>query len=42
MGVVETARVNVAPSSMGIAAVVPAYKLHELLFSADLMKQRGQ
>lgn len=42
VGVVETARVNVAPSSMGIAAVVPAYKLHELLFSADLMKQRGQ
>lgn len=42
VGVVETAKVNVAPSSMGIAAVVPAYKLHELLFSADLMKQRGQ
>jgi len=42
VGVVETARVNVAPSSMGIAAVVPAYKLHDLLFSADLMKQRGQ
>jgi hypothetical protein len=40
--VVETARVNVAPSIMGIAAVVPAYKLHELLFSADLVKQRGQ
>lgn len=39
---VETARVNVAPSSMGIAAVVPANKLHELLFSPDLMKQRGQ
>jgi hypothetical protein len=39
---VETARVNVAPSNMGIAAVVPAYKLRELLFSADLIKQRGQ
>lgn len=42
VGVVETATVNVAPSSMGIAAVVPAYKLHEVLFSEDLMKQRGQ
>jgi hypothetical protein len=39
---VETARMNVAPSNMGIAAVVPAYKLRELLFSADLLKQRGR
>ena len=39
---VETSQVNVAPSNMGIAAVVPAYKLHELLFGAELKKQRGQ
>lgn len=39
---VETGWVNVAPANMGIAAVVPAYKLHELLFSPDLMKQRGR
>jgi hypothetical protein len=38
---VETARVDLAPSNMGIAAVVPAYKLHELLFGAELLYQRG-
>lgn len=38
---VETARVNVAPSNMGIAAVVPAYILRELLFSPEMVKQRG-
>lgn len=38
---VETSKVPVAPSNMGIAAVVPAYKLHELLFGAELKKQRG-
>lgn len=39
---VETSRVTVAPSNMGIAAVVPAYKLHELLFGPELIKQREQ
>ncbi len=39
--VVETKKVAYAPSSMGIAAVVPGYKLHELLFSEEVKKSRG-
>jgi hypothetical protein len=39
--VVETAEIPVAPSSMGIAAVVPANLLHEILFGEELKKQRG-
>ena len=39
---IENSGVNIAPSNMGIAAVVPAYKLHELLFGVELKKQRGQ
>lgn len=39
--VVETKKTPISLSSMGIAAVVPAYKLHELLFSDELKLQRG-
>ncbi len=39
--IVETGRIPIAPSNMGISAVVPAYKLHELLYSQELLKQRG-
>ena len=39
--VLETKKVPIALSNMGIAAVVPAYKLHEVLFSDELKKHRG-
>jgi len=39
--VVETKKVPIAISSMGIAAVVPGYKLHEILFSDELKEKRG-
>jgi hypothetical protein len=39
--VVETKEVPIAFSSMGIAAVVPGYKLHEILFSNELKEKRG-
>jgi hypothetical protein len=39
--VVETKKVPIACSSMGIAAVVPGYKLHEILFSDELKEHRG-
>lgn len=38
---IETAPIALAPSSMGIAAVVPAYKLHEILFGRQLTNRRG-
>ena len=40
--VVETSQIPVARSSMGIAAVVPAYKLHEILFGKELTKTRSK
>jgi len=39
--VVETKKVPIALSNMGIAAVVPGYKLHEILFSEELKQHRG-
>lgn len=39
--VAETKKVPIALSSMGIAAVVPGYKLHEVLFSEEVKKSRG-
>ncbi len=39
--VFETKKVPIAVSSMGIAAVVPGYKLHEILFSDELKEKRG-
>lgn len=39
--VVNTKATPISLSNMGIAAVVPAYKLHELLFSEELKRQRG-
>jgi hypothetical protein len=39
--VVETSQTPISLSSMGIAAVVPAYKLYEILFSDELKRQRG-
>lgn len=39
--VVETKKVPIAVSSMGIAAVVPGYKLYEILFSDELKEKRG-
>ncbi len=38
--VVETKKTPISLSNMGIAAVVPGYKLHELLFSEELKRQR--
>ncbi|MEN6373572.1 MAG: serine protease [Smithella sp.] len=38
---IETKQVPISLSNMGIAAIVPAYKLHELLFSEELKQQRG-
>ncbi len=37
---VETAKIPIAQSNMGIAAVVPAYQLYELLFGDELNKIR--
>jgi hypothetical protein len=39
--VIETKPIAYSTSNMGIAAIVPAYKLHELLFSEELKQQRG-
>lgn len=39
---VETARIAVAPSNMGIAAVVPAYKVMEILAAPELTARRQQ
>ena len=39
---IETARIAVAPSSMGIAAVVPAYKVKEILAGPELSRRRAQ
>jgi Trypsin-like peptidase domain len=39
--VIETKTTPFALSNMGIAAVVPSYKLHEILFGDELKKKRG-
>ena len=39
--VVQTDAVPIVTPSLGIAGVVPAYKLHDILFGEDLKKQRG-
>ena len=41
MKVAQTKSIPVALSSMGIAAVVPCYKLHEILQSDEVKKVRG-
>lgn len=38
---VQTNSIPVSVSNMGIAAVVPSYKLHEILFGAELTKARS-
>jgi hypothetical protein len=38
---VETARIPVSVSNIGIAGVVPAYLLHEILFGPELKAKRG-
>jgi hypothetical protein len=38
---IETVKVPVVSSNLGIAAVIPAYKLHEILFSDNLKKLRS-
>ncbi len=38
---VEAAKVPMARTNVGITAVVPAYKLHEILFSSELKSLRG-
>lgn len=38
--IVETARVPIVNLNIGISAVIPAYKLNEILFSEELKKQR--
>ena len=35
---IETAKILAAPSSMGISAVIPAYKLHDIIFGKELNK----
>ncbi len=39
--IIETKKTPFSISNMGIAAIVPAYKVHELLFSDEMKKQRG-
>ena len=39
---VETDTLELAPSNMGISAVVPAYQLHELLLSAQKAHAKGR
>ena len=39
--VIETKRTPISVSNMGIAAIVPAFKVHELLFSDEIKHQRG-
>ena len=39
--VIETQKVPISTSSMGIAAVVPGFKLQEILFSKELQTVRG-
>lgn len=39
--VAQTQSIPIALSSMGIAAVVPCYKLHEILHSEEVKKNRG-
>jgi len=42
ISVIETATIPIARSNMGIAAVTPAYKLHQILFGSELKKHRGE
>ncbi|MFH1288714.1 MAG: hypothetical protein ABII25_08480 [bacterium] len=39
--VVETKQIPLSLSNMGIAAIVPAYKLYEILHSSEIKKNRG-
>jgi hypothetical protein len=39
--VIQTKSTTISWSNMGISAVVPAYKLHEILFGEELVTQRG-
>ena len=39
--VIETKQTPISVANMGIAAIVPAYKVHELLFSDELKQKRG-
>lgn len=36
----ETSKIPVVSSNIGIAGVIPAYKLHDILFSEELKRQR--
>jgi hypothetical protein len=40
--VVETSKIPISLQNVGIAAVIPAYRLHEVLFSSKLKKLRSQ
>jgi len=39
--IVEKRKASIPFSNVGITAVIPAYKLYEVLFSEELKKQRG-
>lgn len=39
--IINTDSIPVAPSNMGIAAVVPVHQLYELLFGDEVKKARG-
>ena len=39
--IIETKKTPISVSNMGIAAIVPAYKVHELLFSKEMKRRRG-
>jgi len=41
LAIVETVKTLVPMSNIGIAYIVPAYKLHEILFCDALKKKRG-
>lgn len=42
IGVINTQTTPISLSNMGISAVVPAYKLHEILFSRSIKEQRAE
>jgi hypothetical protein len=39
--IIEKRKTSIPFSNVGIIAVIPAYKLYEVLFSEELKKQRG-
>jgi hypothetical protein len=40
ISVLETGKIAVSQANMGIAGIVPAFKLREVLFAGELAKRR--